>query len=450
MQTIKELLKIGPGPSSSHTFGPMRAAQDMLASAPEAKRFDITLFGSLALTGKGHLTDEILKKTLKGKTVEIRFDWKTPQEHPNTMTITATNPDGSTLTKTYVSIGGGKIMIDGKMPQSAKDIYPHTTLDEIQAYCKKNYLRLDEYVTQIEGKEIDVYLAKIYKAMLNSVKKGLSKTGRLPGKLHLDRVAYALFESAQTCDSQADQDALLLQSYAYAASEQNASGGTVVTAPTMGSCGVLPSLVYHYTIDKQMPKKTILNGLKVAGLIGNLIQENATISGAKAGCQAEVGAACAMAAAFCASCDRMSNEQIECAAEIGLEHHLGLTCDPVMGYVMIPCIERNAVASTRAVDAARLAKYLRNVKKNRVSFDMVVKTMNLTGKKLPMELKETSLDGLAVVVMENGRYGHDPIQKEAAAAKENHLSAKPDQKQEGIQDMENQADPAASTSPASF
>lgn len=400
MQTIKELLKIGPGPSSSHTFGPMRAAQDMLASAPDANQFDIVLYGSLALTGKGHLTDAILKKTLKGKTVDIQFDWKTPQEHPNTMTITATNPDGSTLTKTYVSIGGGKIMIDGKMPESAKDIYPHTTLDEIQAYCKKNYLRLDEYVTQIEGKEIDLYMTKIYKAMLNSVKKGLSKTGRLPGKLHLDRVAYALFESAQTCDSQADQDALLLQSYAYAASEQNASGGIVVTAPTMGSCGVLPSLVYHYTIDKQMPKKTILNGLKVAGLIGNLIQENATISGAKAGCQAEVGAACAMAAAFCASCDRMSNEQIECAAEIGLEHHLGLTCDPVMGYVMIPCIERNAVASTRAVDAARLAKYLRNVKKNRVSFDMVVKTMNLTGKKLPMELKETSLDGLAVVVME--------------------------------------------------
>ncbi len=405
MQTIKELLKIGPGPSSSHTFGPMRAAQDMLQSAPKADAFEIVLYGSLALTGKGHLTDAILKKTLKGKKVSIEFDWKTPQEHPNTMTIKAINSDGTSLMRTYVSIGGGKIMIDGQMPESAKDIYPHTTLDDIQAYCKKNYLRLDEYVTQVEGREIDAYILKIYKAMINSVKKGLSKTGRLPGKLKLDRVAYALFESAQSCDNEADKDALLLQSYAYAASEQNASGGTVVTAPTMGSCGVLPSLVYHYAIDKEMPRKTILNALKVAGLIGNLIQENATISGAKAGCQAEVGAACAMAAAFCASCDRMSNEQIECAAEIGLEHHLGLTCDPVMGYVMIPCIERNAVASTRAVDAARLAKYLRNVKKNRVSFDMVVRTMNLTGKKLPMELKETSLDGLAVVVMEDGKYG---------------------------------------------
>lgn len=292
-------------------------------------------------------------------------------------------------------------MIDGQPPQSAVDIYPHTTMDAIDQYCRENYLTYDEYVSEVEGKDLDAYLAKIYKAMIDSVKKGLSKTGRLPGKLNLDRVAYALYESACACNNEADRDALLLQSYAYAASEQNASGGTVVTAPTMGSCGVLPSLVYHYAIDKKLPKRVILNSLKVAGLIGNLIQENATISGAKAGCQAEVGAACAMGAAFCASCDRLSNEQIECAAEIGLEHHLGLTCDPVMGYVMIPCIERNAVATTRAVDAARLAKYLRNVKKNRVSFDMVVKTMNLTGKKLPMELKETSLDGLAVVVMEN-------------------------------------------------
>lgn len=401
MQTIRELFKIGPGPSSSHTFGPMRAAQDILASAPEAQRFEITLYGSLALTGKGHLTDAILKKTLKGKEVEIIFDYKTHQDHPNTMIIKAFNPDGTVTEKTYVSIGGGKLMIDGQPPQSAVDIYPHTTMDAIDQYCRENYLTYDEYVSEVEGKDLDAYLTKIYKAMIDSVKKGLSKTGRLPGKLNLDRVAYALYESACACNNEADRDALLLQSYAYAASEQNASGGTVVTAPTMGSCGVLPSLVYHYAIDKKLPKRVILNSLKVAGLIGNLIQENATISGAKAGCQAEVGAACAMGAAFCASCDRLSNEQIECAAEIGLEHHLGLTCDPVMGYVMIPCIERNAVATTRAVDAARLAKYLRNVKKNRVSFDMVVKTMNLTGKKLPMELKETSLDGLAVVVMEN-------------------------------------------------
>lgn len=398
MQTIKELYKIGPGPSSSHTFGPMKACEDIRARYPEADHFKAVLTGSLALTGKGHLTDQIIKKTLRPVRTDIEFDFKARPEHPNTMSIEAFQ-NGKLLGKhVYISIGGGKIVIDGARPESAVDIYPHTTLDEIQKYCRKNHLRLDEYVSQVEGKDIDAYMAKIQKAMIRSVNKGLSKTGTLPGSLKLDRIAYALYESALSCEDEADKNALLLQSYAYAASEQNASGGTVVTAPTMGSCGLMPALVYHYSEDLGYPKKIILNALKTAGLIGALIQENATISGAKAGCQAEVGAACSMGAAFVASCQRLSNEQIECAAEIGLEHHLGLTCDPVGGYVMIPCIERNAVGVTRAVDAARLAKYIRNVKKNRVSFDMVVQTMNLTGKKLPMELKETSLDGLAVVV----------------------------------------------------
>lgn len=222
-------------------------------------------------------------------------------------------------------------------------------------------------------------------------KTGLNKTGVLPGSLKLDRVAHALFQSANSCEDITDKNNLLVCSYAYAASEQNASGGTVVTAPTMGSCGVLPSLVYHFYHDLHYPKVTLIQGLKVAGLIGNLIQTNATISGAKAGCQAEVGAACAMGSAMVAYCQMQANEQIECAAEIGLEHHLGLTCDPVGGYVMIPCIERNAVAATRCIDAARLAKYIRNVKKNRVSFDMVVKTMNLTGKNFQSSLKKVLL-----------------------------------------------------------
>ena len=238
----------------------------------------------------------------------------------------------------------------------------------------------------------------LFDAMIECVDKGLNTIGKLPGSLEIDRVASALYQSANSCDDLIERKSLLLSSYAYAASEQNASGGMVVTAPTMGSCGVLPSLLYHFYKDENYPKDTLIQGLKVAGLIGNLIQHNATISGAKAGCQAEVGAACSMGAAFVSSCNFENNAQIECAAEIGLEHHLGLTCDPVGGYVMIPCIERNAVASLRSLDAARLAKYLRNVKKNRVSFDMVVKTMNLTGSKLPLELKESALGGLAVVV----------------------------------------------------
>lgn len=398
MQTIQELFKIGPGPSSSHTFGPKRASEYMLETYPKADRFDVRLFGSLALTGKGHLTDQIIRKTLKGHQTNIEFDYKEKVAHPNTMRFAAYAGDEKLGEVEFVSIGGGKITIDGQMPETAKDIYPHTSLDAIQSYCRKKHMRLHEYVDEVEGKDIDKYMAKILKAMLHCVDRGLSKTGTLPGSLQLDRVAYALYESAKCAESEADRDALLMQSYAFAASEQNASGGTVVTAPTMGSAGVLPALVYHYYKDLGYPRKAVLDALKVAGLIGNLIQENATISGAKAGCQAEVGAACSMGAAFVASLQGLSNDQVECAAEIGLEHHLGLTCDPVGGYVMIPCIERNAVASTRAVDAARLARSLRNVKRNRVSFDMVVQTMNLTGRKLPMELKETSLDGLAVVV----------------------------------------------------
>ena len=289
------------------------------------------------------------------------------------------------------------ITIDGQANHTMEAPYIHHSMDEIHSYCSQHHIRLDEYVDEFEEK-INPYMEKIFKAMIHCVTKGLKTTGKLPGALQLDRIAHALYQSASSCDTQEDRNFLLLSSYAYAASEQHASGHLVVTAPTMGSAGVLPALVYHSYKDQGYKKRHILQALKVAGLIGCLIQENATISGAEGGCQAEVGAACAMGAAFVASLEMQTNEQIECAAEIGLEHHLGLTCDPVGGYVMIPCIERNAVAAQRSLDAARLAKYLRNVKKNRVSFDMVVKTMNLTGKKLPIELTESALGGLAVVV----------------------------------------------------
>ena len=398
MQSIREIFKIGPGPSSSHTFGPMKAAEYIKNETPDADFYQVELNGSLALTGKGHLTDYIIARTLKPVKTEIVFAPAKTVEHPNTMRIEAFKDGKLLAAHDFVSIGGGKIVIDGKAPEGAKDIYPHTTMDEIQAFCAKKHLRLDEYVDLVEGKEIDHYLNRIFQTMLKCVNSGLKKTGTLPGSLNLERVAAALHQSAQSCDDPADRSALLLASYAYAASEQNASGKTVVTAPTMGSCGVIPALVYHYYKDLGYPKERLIKGLKVAGLIGNLIQENATISGAKAGCQAEVGAACSMGAAMIAYCQTQTNTQIECAAEIGLEHHLGLTCDPVGGYVMIPCIERNAVATTRAIDAARLARSLRNVKKNRVSFDMVVRTMNLTGKKLPVELRESALGGLAEVV----------------------------------------------------
>lgn len=398
MQSIQNIYKIGPGPSSSHTFGPMRASQDMLEHYPDADEFKVTLFGSLALTGKGHLTDKIIEKTFFPTHCTITFDLKTQCEHPNTMTIEAFKDHDALGKHTYISIGGGKILKDQEQESEETHVYPHNSMDDIQGYCKQHHLRLDKYIDQFEDESLNSYMDKIFDAMIECVDKGLNTIGKLPGFLEIDRVASALYQSANSCDDLIERKSLLLSSYAYAASEQNASGGMVVTAPTMGSCGVLPSLLYHFYKDENYPKDTLIQGLKVAGLIGNLIQHNATISGAKAGCQAEVGAACSMGAAFVSSCNFENNAQIECAAEIGLEHHLGLTCDPVGGYVMIPCIERNAVASLRSLDAARLAKYLRNVKKNRVSFDMVVKTMNLTGSKLPLELKESALGGLAVVV----------------------------------------------------
>ena len=398
MQSIQNIYKIGPGPSSSHTFGPMRASQDMLEHYPDADEFKVTLFGSLALTGKGHLTDKIIEKTFFPTHCTITFDLKTQCEHPNTMTIEAFKEHDALGKHTYISIGGGKILKDQEQESEETHVYPHNSMDDIQGYCKQHHLRLEKYIDQFEDESLNSYMDKIFDAMIECVDKGLNTIGKLPGSLEIDRVASALYQSANSCDDLIERKSLLLSSYAYAASEQNASGGMVVTAPTMGSCGVLPSLLYHFYKDENYPKDTLIQGLKVAGLIGNLIQHNATISGAKAGCQAEVGAACSMGAAFVSSCNFENNAQIECAAEIGLEHHLGLTCDPVGGYVMIPCIERNAVASLRSLDAARLAKYLRNVKKNRVSFDMVVKTMNLTGSKLPLELKESALGGLAVVV----------------------------------------------------
>ena len=402
MQSIKTIYKIGPGPSSSHTFGPMMASKFMLKNYSDATSFKVQLFGSLALTGKGHLTDKIIIKTLGPTPCDVQFDYKTQVEHPNTMIIKAFKNDIEIGKHTFVSIGGGKIEVDGQKGSEEPEIYPHTTMDDIQTYCHEKHMRLDAYIDQIEDSTFDSYINRMFHQMLKTVNTGLKKTGVLPGSLKIERVAHALYSSARSCDDIQDRNSLLLASYAYASNEQNASGGMVVTAPTMGSCGVIPSLVYHFYHDLHYPKQDILQGLKVAGLIGNLIQTNATISGAKAGCQAEVGAACSMGAAFVAFMQMQTNEQIECAAEIGLEHHLGLTCDPVGGYVMIPCIERNAVAAQRSFDAARLAKYLRNVKKNRVSFDMVVKTMNLTGKKLPIELKESALGGLAVVVPEKG------------------------------------------------
>lgn len=397
MKSLKELYRIGPGPSSSHTMGPQRAAKLFKEKYFQADHFEVELYGSLSLTGKGHLTDYIIIETMKPKECVVFFKARANLKHPNTMCLMAYDADHKKLGEwTVYSVGGGAIQIEGEASKEGKDVYPHHSLHDILTYCEEHHLKLWEYVNTFDP--LEDYMDQIMSQMLKTVDSGLSKEGVLPGSLKLKRVAKELKETADQCLSAVEKEKLLLSAYAYSASEENASGSITVTAPTLGSSGILPALVCYYYRDLKVSKERIRNGLKIAGLFGNLIKENATISGAQGGCQAEIGAAVAMGAAMVAYLRGLPSRQIEYAAEIGIEHHLGLTCDPVGGYVMIPCIERNAVGVLRAMDAAILAHGISEVRDHKVSFDMVVNTMNYTGKKIAIELKETSLGGLATVV----------------------------------------------------
>lgn len=397
MKSLKELYRIGPGPSSSHTLGPQRAASLFKERYPDAHHYETELYGSLALTGKGHLTDYIIIKTMKPKECVVFFKERKDLKHPNTMMLSAFSEDNKKIGEwTVYSVGGGAIQIEGEKSKESADVYPHRFMKDIEAYCEKHEMELWEYVNYFDP--FDDYIDDIMMQMLSTVDEGLKKEGLLPGDLKMKRIAKELWEKAEKAKSAAEREKLLLCAYAYSASEENASGSTTVTAPTLGSSGIMPSLVYYYYNVLGYSKECIRNGLKVAGLFGNLIKENATISGAQGGCQAEIGAAVAMGAAMVAYFRGLSIRQIEYAAEIGIEHHLGLTCDPVGGYVMIPCIERNAVGVLRAMDAAILAEGISELREHKVSFDMVVNTMNYTGRKIPIELRETSLGGLARVV----------------------------------------------------
>ena len=397
MKSLKELYRIGPGPSSSHTLGPQRASLIFKSRYPNAHHYEVELYGSLSLTGKGHLTDYIIVETMKPKECRVFFKVKEELKHPNTMKLLAFSKENELLGEMVVySVGGGAIRIEGEESGEGKDIYPHHSLKEIQEYCASHNMELWEYIDVFDP--MDDYIEKIMNQMIETVESGLSKEGVLPGDLRLERIAKELKEKADSCKSAVEKEKLLLSAYAYGASEENAGGSITVTAPTLGSSGILPSLVTYYYKDLGYTKESICKGLKVAGLFGNLIKENATISGAQGGCQAEIGAAVSMGAAMVAYLRGLNVAQIEYAAEIGIEHHLGLTCDPVGGYVMIPCIERNAVGVLRAIDAAIIAQGVSEVRDHKVSFDMVVNTMNYTGKKIPLELRETSLGGLATVV----------------------------------------------------
>ncbi len=408
MQTLKELYKIGPGPSSSHTLAPYRACKLYLESFPETVSVKAVLYGSLSLTGKGHFTDKIIMETFAPRKCEVEFklDWEQP--FPNGFTLDGFDEHGNLTGHWSVySLGGGSIMVVEKPDLVIAQPYHETSMNQIIEICKEKNWNFDDYVFENEDDTLYEHLNQILTAMLNSVKRGLDASGILPGRLKIERCAKNMYLKSKSIEDENERFKVRLMSYAYAASEENAGNGEVVTAPTLGSCGILAAYMYMMYYDEGISRQKLIHALAVGGLFGNIIKHNATISGAVGGCQAEIGAACCMTAAAAAYLNGLNLKQIEYAAEIAMEHHLGLTCDPVGGYVIIPCIERNAVGVLRAIDAMTLSKYLSKIKENVVNFDTVVRTMKYTGQKLPLELKETSLGGLAQEVVIEGENEHE-------------------------------------------
>ena len=396
MKSIKDVYKIGKGPSSSHTMGPARAMEIFVSENTDADSYRVVLFGSLADTGEGHGTDNAIKMVAGDKPCEIIFN-TTDRDlpHENTMDIYAIR--GGKIDEKpmrVMSIGGGDIEIEGRdLGASAPDVYPESTFAQISKYCMENGIRLSEYVVMREGKEIYDFLYEVWGVMQNAVHEGLTTSGILPGGLGVERKAQQLYNKRHIDEREVTRENRIVCAYAYAISEQNADNGTIVTAPTCGACAVLPSVLLYMQKKHNFSDKNILDALAVAGLIGTIVKTNASVSGAECGCQAEIGTACSMASAALGELFEMGLDQIEYAAEIAFEHHLGLTCDPICGLVQIPCIERNAVAAMRAINAVNLANFLSGSRK--ISLDMVIETMYETGKDLSHLYRETSAGGLA-------------------------------------------------------
>ena len=397
MKTLKELFKIGKGPSSSHTMGPQKAAKIFLENNRGASSFEVTLYGSLAATGKGHMTDIAIIEVLE-PIAPVRIIWKPDvflPFHPNGMKFKSLTNDEKPINEwTVYSIGGGALS-EGKGDDdmfNSPEVYDMNSMTEIMKWCERTGRNYWEYVQLCEDSSLWDYLEVVWIKMKEAVERGLKREGRLPGPLNLPRKAPTYYVKASGY-KQSLQTRGLVYAYALAVSEENASGGTIVTAPTCGACGVLPAVLYHISKSHEFTDKQILHALATAGLVGNIVKKNASISGADVGCQGEVGVACAMASA--ASCQLFggSPSQVEYAAEMGLEHHLGMTCDPICGLVQIPCIERNAFAATRALDSNLYAAFSDG--SHRVSFDRVVEVMKRTGHDIPSLYKETSEGGLA-------------------------------------------------------
>ena len=393
MESIKEIYRIGYGPSSSHTMGPRKAAEQFLERNPDAKKYEVTLFGSLAATGKGHLTGVAIEEVFSNEKLDLI--WK-PEEflekHPNALRLKAFGANNELTEEwTAYSIGGGAI-IDDNTELASRQVYDLTTMDKILEWCKINDKQLWEYVELKEGKEIWDFLDEVWNVMRGAIKRGMENEGELPGGLKLARKSHLYQLKAKTYSGPMKKRAMLY-AFALAVSEENAGGGEIVTAPTCGACGVLPAILYYHKKFYKFSKKDILKALATAGLIGNLVKQNASISGAEVGCQGEVGTACAMASGAATQLHGGTIYQIEYSAEMGLEHHLGLTCDPVLGLVQIPCIERNVFAAARALNHNTYA--LLSDGRHRISFDQVTETMMKTGLDLSYSYKETSLGGLA-------------------------------------------------------
>ena len=393
MKSVKDIYKIGKGPSSSHTMGPAKAMSIYVAEHPNADGYAVTLFGSLAETGEGHGTDRALR-SITDKAVEITLN-KTESDlpHENTMDIYSVKGGVRGDKMRVMSIGGGDIRIEGRGDAENADVYPETTFAEIAELCKREGIRLSDYVVRREGEEIYDFLYTVWDTMKNAIHDGLTTSGILPGGLGVERKAQYLYNQRHIDESPTTRENRIVCAYAYAVSEQNADNGTIVTAPTCGACAVLPSVLKYMQEKHAFSDEAILRALAVAGLIGTLTKTNASISGAECGCQAEIGTACSMASAALGELFEMGIDQIEYAAEIAFEHHLGLTCDPICGLVQIPCIERNAVAAMRAINAMSLANFLSGSRK--ISLDLVIRTMYETGKDMHHHYRETSIGGLA-------------------------------------------------------
>ena len=394
MPSLRQLYRIGRGPSSSHTIGPEMICLATKDLFPTADSFRVVLYGSLAETGVGHGTDRVIKETFAPRKVELLFDTTTTDlPHPNTMDITPMQNGIPLETRRACSIGGGDIRMEGLSFPEEVVTYPVSSFAEIASICKAEGKRLYEYVEECEGKEIWSYLSVVWDNMETAVRLGLSAEGILPGGLGVQRKAKQLISSIDANEPAQIKEMRQVCAYAFAVSEQNAASGRIVTAPTCGAAGVLPAVLYDYAKNKGKSREDILKALATASIIGNLTKTNASVSGAECGCQAEIGTACSMAAAALAELEGLSIDQIEYAAEIAFEHQLGLTCDPICGLVQIPCIERNAVAAMRAINAMGLARFLADTRK--ISLDLVIETMYKTGLDLSNKYRETAKGGLA-------------------------------------------------------